>query len=243
MPSLSQKIAELLPDKPEFIDFLGLLQFKDRKIYGDEKNFILVSHTKKLACVYGKPEINLLRLAISPDSPIDILALPHSKEYLSTAFPQWRHETAILHEWQRVFPEEIPTGLTIRLLSQKEIEQIYGIDSTLKEELLNESENMEIGAVVVKGRPVCFCYANFLTEKYWDVSIDTLRNYRRKGYALACVKFMIEFHKNLKPAWGALASNQPSLKLANKLGFVPVAEQSLFLNPSKNTPIYMRSGL
>ncbi len=219
------------------------MQFKDCKTYGDEKDFILISQTKKLACVYGKPEINLLHRAIPSDSQIDILALPDSKEYLSATFPKWHLETAIIHEWQNVLDEETSTGLMFSLLSKKEIEQINDIDITLQKELLNEAENTEIGAVVVEGKPVCFCYANFLTEKYWDISIDTLPGFRRKGYADACVKFMIEFHKDRNPVWGALASNTPSLELAKKLGFVPVAKQALFLNPSQNTPIYLRSGL
>jgi predicted GNAT family acetyltransferase len=58
----------------------------------------------------------------------------------------------------------------------------------------------------------------------WDISIDTLAGYRNKGYAAACVAYMIELMRRQKkqPVWGSYETNEASLRLAAKLGFVAV---------------------
>jgi RimJ/RimL family protein N-acetyltransferase len=58
----------------------------------------------------------------------------------------------------------------------------------------------------------------------WDVSIDTLEEHRGRSLGAAAVRFMIEYMRGegRDPVWGALESNRASLRLAAKLGFVPV---------------------
>ena len=40
-----------------------------------------------------------------------------------------------------------------------------------------------IAVTFVENQPVSFCYAGAVTESLWDVSIDTLPEHRRHGYA------------------------------------------------------------
>ena len=69
-----------------------------------------------------------------------------------------------------------------------------------------------------------FCYSGWETESHWDVSIDTLEAYRRRGLgAAACVCLIRHFARLGKTAvWGSLESNPASIALAHKLGFTPV---------------------
>ena len=94
----------------------------------------------------------------------------------------------------------------------------------------NGAEQSLIAAAFVNRQPVSFCYAGAMTESLWDVSIDTLPGYRRRGYAALCVTYLI-YHmlaKGRHPVWQALEDNPASWRLARKLGFVPVDELALF---------------
>lgn len=81
-----------------------------------------------------------------------------------------------------------------------------------------------MAARFVDGRPVSFCYPCWSTEALWDISIDTVEAYRRRGCAADAVRFMIHHMRasGRDPVWGAVESNAASLGLAAKLGFEPV---------------------
>ncbi len=67
-----------------------------------------------------------------------------------------------------------------------------------------------------------------LVAHRWDVAIDTLEGYRRRGHGARCVAYMIEHLRPLRPVWRAENSNQASLGLAARLGFTPVDELPIF---------------
>ena len=80
------------------------------------------------------------------------------------------------------------------------------------------------------GRPVSFCYPVWRTETLWDVSIDTLESHRRRGFAAHVAGFMIDrmLEDGREPVWGAMASNEATLRLGRGLGFTPAAEIVVF---------------
>ena len=90
-----------------------------------------------------------------------------------------------------------------------------------------------MAATIVAGEAVSFCYAGSVTEQLWDISIDTLAEHRRRGYAALCVAFMVNHMRKQgkEPVWGALETNDASLGLAAKLGFVPVDRVVVFERP------------
>jgi RimJ/RimL family protein N-acetyltransferase len=100
----------------------------------------------------------------------------------------------------------------------------------LREELEDATRNGRIAAGLDDGAPVSFCYAGSVTETWWDVAIDTLPGYRRKGHAARVASFMIRHMtvKQLKPVWGALEQNPASWRLARRLGFVATDELAVF---------------
>jgi hypothetical protein len=112
----------------------------------------------------------------------------------------------------------------VRLLSPSEIDALVNLPFDLKEELTLAFRYSPVAATIAEGAPVSFCYAGSQTESLWDISIDTLADYRNKGYAAVCVAYMIELMSQQKkqPVWGALETNAASLRLAAKLGFVAV---------------------
>jgi RimJ/RimL family protein N-acetyltransferase len=80
---------------------------------------------------------------------------------------------------------------------------------------------------------VSFCYAASVTETLWDISIDTLDEYRGQGHAALAVAFMVRrmARQGKRPVWGAEESNTASMALARKLGFEPVDRLIVFAAP------------
>jgi len=70
-------------------------------------------------------------------------------------------------------------------------------------------------------------------RRLWDVSIDTLEPYQRRGHATQAAAFLIEHYRGLgkEPVWGALVSNHASRALAARLGFEEVGSLSIFSAP------------
>ncbi len=122
------------------------------------------------------------------------------------------------------------TAKIVRLLSPDELDAVRILPDELKNELTEASRYSPLSAVIVDGIPVSFCYAAAQTETLWDISIDTLEEYRNQGNGAAAVTFLIDHMKKLgkKPVWGAEDSNIPSLRLAARLGFVIVDKLIVF---------------
>ena len=51
-----------------------------------------------------------------------------------------------------------------------------------------------------------FCYAPYKTESWFDLSLDTLPEHRRAGYATSSAAHLIHHYlaQGKKPVWGAL---------------------------------------
>jgi len=141
----------------------------------------------------------------------------------------WRRERAILHSLAS-FPELSPLDddASIRLLASGDA--LDHVPRGLRHELTHARAMTATAAAFVDGAPVSFCYPCFTTESLWDVSIDTLEPYRRRGLAAHVVRFMIDHlrGRRLEPIWGALESNGSSLRLAARLGFTPVDGNVVF---------------
>jgi GNAT superfamily N-acetyltransferase len=145
------------------------------------------------------------------------------------ALPGWEALPVVAHllgESERL--PEAPEG-AVRFLSGPE--EIGRLPPGLRAELERALRGgTPVAAAFVGGAPVSFCYAGWETEGLWDVSIDTLDRYRRRGYAAWCAAYAIRHMRILgkQPAWHALESNTASMELAARLGFVPVDRFFLF---------------
>ena len=104
----------------------------------------------------------------------------------------------------------------------------------LSREVVREIEDLRgrepIGAILVDGHLASVCYPVLATERYWDVSVETVERFRRSGFAAAAfLRVEREMSaRGLEPAWGAYERNAASLALAAKLGFVRVGEVQAF---------------
>jgi hypothetical protein len=97
----------------------------------------------------------------------------------------------------------------------------------LAEELTSASRRgCSIWAAHVDGEPVSFAYAPWRSARWFDVSVDTVATARQLGLATITASAMIQSERaaGREPVWGADEANVASLRLAKRLGFVPVDE-------------------
>jgi len=66
-------------------------------------------------------------------------------------------------------------------------------------------------------------YSAFIFDKELELGMETVPEYRGKGFALHACSALIDYCllNNYEPIWACKLTNTPSYKLAQKLGFVP----------------------
>lgn len=197
--------------------------------FGDDlRHFAVFDPIADVGAIIGVPPIEQIRRleAMCSDQTV-LLASPQTAEELGQALSLWRCELAHLHELPST--EHLPDAPGVRLVSSTEI-QSMDLDDELKEEFQEAAGFSPLSVAFTNSQPASFCYAAWQTETLWDISIDTLPQYQRKGLASRNLAWMIRFLKETgrSPVWGALESNHASLNLARKLGFVEVDQICVF---------------
>ena len=97
---------------------------------------------------------------------------------------------------------------------------------TLPRALRGEFAAMDPWPVVVAGLAgesiACIASAFVETETYFDVSIDTVLDFRRAGFGASCAAGLMQHQaqRGKRPVWMVRAKNLASLALSAKLGFV-----------------------
>jgi len=231
-----QKIASTLPDNQLLLDTRGSLLSRPCELFGlTKESFVIRRFDTPLICIIGKPAVSAIQAAISKSvEEVEVLTYRESVAHVGSALKDWWREAAIIHEFSN--PPEIKEKIDgrVRLANENELFGLKNEFPELAKELLKAAPFSAIAAFFVNNKPVSFCYSTCESESLWDVSIETLPSYQRKGFAECCARFMIRqmLQKDKQPSWGALKSNTASLKLAEKLGFVPVGELYLFSRPS-----------
>jgi GNAT superfamily N-acetyltransferase len=199
------------------------------EILGDDlRHFAVYDPTAEVGAIIGVPPIEEIRRleAMCTEQSV-IVASPQTAEDLGQALSLWRCELALLHTLPNT--DRLPDAPGVRLVTAAEIQEME-IDAELKEEFSDAAAFSPLSVAFTNSVPASFCYAAWQTETLWDVSIDTLPPYQRQGHASRNLAWMIRFLRETgrSPVWGALESNEASLNLAQKLGFVEVDQICVF---------------
>jgi hypothetical protein len=229
----ARRLLDHLPDLPRWVEGRGMLLSGRGRIVargpapGDA---VLVADDAHLAVVTGSPGERELAVALGDLASVSTLVFPADDHGLSgmlrRLLPSWQEEEAVLHELvdARVRALRVPRGADARWLHDPASSRLAHLPGDLVTELGLAARVSPVAAAFDRGVPVSFCYAAWQTERWWDVSVDTVELHRRRGHAAAAASFLIEAFARAgkRPVWGALASNTASLGLARRLGFTPV---------------------
>jgi len=219
-----------IPDLPRWVELRSLLLEGSAVVHG-QLGACVVRGTgwgDGLLFAVGEPPLDVIQEAarLSPDA--ELLAVPESQPHVASLLGRPGLRAQIL----RLGEDRLPADLRgIRLLSPSDrhlLEQVP--EPPLRDELRLVPHHVPIAAAFVDGQPVSFCYPGSVTETLWDISIDTLEPFRRRGLASLAVAAMTAHQRRLgrEPVWGAADDNPPSLALAQKLGFEVVDEIFIF---------------
>lgn len=197
--------------------------------------FVALHADDDQAVIVGRPERELIQNAAAVAR--ELLAVPENADWTAAALPGWQQEVATIYTaatLDRI--RAVPPGI-VRQLTSEELFRIPDRHGVLRDELLVEAlAGTPVFAAFAGHQPAAFCYAGSVTERWWDISIDTLEPFRRQGYAAQCVAHVIQHmtERGRMPVWGALESNTASARLATKLGFNPVDTLIVF-SPAEET--------
>lgn len=254
-------LATRLPDTAHSVDLRGLLLSGRCRVFPEwpaaGEGFVARSVDFPFAAVAGRPSSEAVLAAVEgadaaatawagegSEGEWHMLVAPEAAEAVHAMLPQeWKRRGVVLHTLAGGVPSagEAPPGVEIRLAPEGHAAAGFDLShlpAGLDREYAGEHvARQPMAAAFVDRRPVAFCYAPFVTETLWDVAVDTLPPFRRRGLAAACFRALavhLAAERGLAPVWGALAENRASLRLAVKLGFAPAAELvSLVLEPDR----------
>lgn len=236
-----------VPDLPAWVDVRGALLCGRSTVFADGAPgaFAVATPDVPLVSIVGRPGTQIVAGAIAfterlaGETPVLIVDLSAATDLQSTLVGWGRH-TAILHA--RGTAARAPGAAAARVehaaVDVRWIEPgttdvealLAGVPDDLGDEIVGAAQHTAVACAWVDGRAAAFAYAPWCTEQWFDISIDTIEEFRRRGLARACADALIARHAagGRQPVWGALADNEPSLALARALGFEAVAEVAIF---------------
>jgi len=239
MTSEAGRLARALPDVPRWVETRSMLLSGECEVLGLEEKGGLSFVVREpgadpvYASVVGRPSEDAIAVAVAHTCERgEVLAVPEGCSYVAAVLRGWSSVNAVLHTLGDAPRLPAASEGSVRLTSS--LEALGSLPPGLRSELEDAVEISPVAAAFIDGRAVSFCYAGAQTEGLWDVAIDTLEEYRNRGHAGRCVAYMIEHmrRRGKRPVWGAEETNQASLSLASKLGFVPVDELIVFHAPA-----------
>jgi RimJ/RimL family protein N-acetyltransferase len=229
-------LAAELPDIPRWIETRAMLLSGRARLFGGSdvrEGFVvrLCDNGLCAAAVVGSPGPDAVREATA-DTPkkMPVIAQTENADALVGALQAWHRCTAVLHVLRDTTTPVVHDDENLRVLLPDEEHRLRHLPADLRAEMTTALRSCPIMCAFVDDRPVSFCYPCWRTETLWDISIDTLAEHRGQGYAERCTRAMIVLmrRQGLEPVWGAMEWNEPSLRLAAKLGFVAVDRVQVF---------------
>jgi hypothetical protein len=204
-----------------------------------ESGFVAQLYSGALAVVsvVGRPPGAAIAEAVAQATDLTpVFAHPenarHVAEALASCAPSeggrpWAPERVLFHRLPGLAAPHVDDG-RVRLLRADD--PLDHLPSGLRYEIAHARERSPIAVAMDGATAVSFCYACWITDLLWDLSIDTLEAFRRRGLAGRAARFLIAQMSDTgrNPVWAALESNAASLALGRKLGFVPAGENVVF---------------
>lgn len=247
-----------MPDEARWVDLRGLLLSGRCRAWavGDPaeggEGLVARSYDHPFVSVRGEPSAALAAavtaaLAGGGEAP-EVLAAPELGGWLGEILPGRDCGGVIFHRLPQPVPasaaaEPVPGFEIVRLApdARPPAPGLGDLPPALRSEIatyLAQVRPLYAARLAGGSRLVSFCAAPLVTETLWDVSVETVDGFRRRGLAGACFTALASWmarERGLQPVWGAHADNPASLALAARLGFAPVAELVVLRPPARTS--------
>ena len=211
MADLREQLLQVLPDGPSTVQMRALLELGETQFFGDVEGAAFAHAEAALGVLHGRPTAKTLhefRLAcgqppeLLAHAPIELEGYDWHPLSLSSTGGEGRGEEA-----NRLTPELWPR-----------------VPAHLSTTLANAMERRAVFCLQVDERPVSFAWAPLKSEAWFDVWVETLPEFRRRGLGrrVAAAVIRHERSEGRSPVW--CASDEASLALGRALGFVEFAQ-------------------
>jgi hypothetical protein len=256
-PRFTRLALTRVPDEPRWIDTRGMLLSGRARVEAahgrTDDGFLVLVADSALASIVGHPDDALIAAsAVNMTGGVNVLAQMEDADHAARALSGWRRRRALIHVLPGIAAWEHGTEPGTRVFTAQTAPQFDHVPDATRRELLDALRGrttsrfvpgelphagpvarrltVPMAAAWADGRPMSFCYPVWQTESLWDVSIETLEGYRRRGLAARAARTMIRYmrRRGRAPVWGALETNVPSRSLAARLGFVENAGIAVF---------------
>ena len=226
-------LAAALPDIPCWVYARSLLKSgaSQVRLAADRDAALILDATA--AALVGRPDPLLLREALAGDPPGPALLVQDDAVLaVRTVLPGWISRPFIVHALPQPYPANAPPAEGVIVSAPLDPTVLDGLPDDVRADALDAAA---AAVRVVDGVPVAVCAVSDLTEGLWDVGIDTVEPARRQGHATAAFRALATAMaaQGRQPVWAAYEDYAPSLTLAARLGFRPVARMVELLPPQR----------
>lgn len=236
---LAVSLAASLPDSPRFVETRAMLGCATAVVSGGRSphdGFVVrvLEGARSALAVVGRPDADLIvRATAGMTDMTPLVAQADNAGHVGRALEQapspWQHERVVIHVAAGHPPlPPLPAGADVRLVRPDD--PLEHLPPGLGHEMRHARLIAPVAGVFVGGLGVSFCYPCWMTESWWDVSVDTLEEHRGRALAGHAARFMEDHMRRQQraPVWGAVESNAASLRLAARLGYQAVDETVVF---------------
>ncbi|HEX6883318.1 MAG TPA: GNAT family N-acetyltransferase [Planctomycetota bacterium] len=230
------ELAAALPDLPRWVAPRGLLlDGRCEVLFGPEgrkgAGYVVLEREGGEAFAVHRPVASLAaQLAAREPRVRSVVAPVENAESWRALLGGWREQPAVLHVHPA--PETLPEpAWPTRFLTLDDLAALGEVPDALGQELARALQRGPVAAAFEGPRAVSFSHAAYRTERWFDLSIDTLESHRRRGFATAAAAFLVRhmLPQGRRPVWGALDADVASIALARKYGFRAVDRLMVFV--------------
>jgi len=249
-----------VPDLPQWVDTRGMLLTERATVsFPQPPQFTVDGFVVELAAralisvVAGPPAGLIAERAHALRGEVNVLCAVDSVAVVCAALPRWVQRRVRLQALPGIMAWEEAADRDTSVFTLGDAPPLAHVHEALRAELVDALEGhptarfvpgalpprqpvdaspspIPIAAAWIGGRPVAFCYPVLQSETLWDVSVDTLPEFRGRGMAGRAARAMIRHMRGSgkAPVWGAVETNTASLSVARQLGFEPAGELAVF---------------
>jgi hypothetical protein len=210
-----------LPDEPRWVEANALLASGEAWLAAAGDGVLLGHDGARLLIATGDVDAGVVAEQVVARDGWTLLAPPERDDVRAALVARgWWVEAARLFTLPE--PDELPDDDGAGPLPDGAA--LDHLPPPLAAEIAMAAKRATVWTAIVDEAPVSFAYAPWRSRRWFDVSVDTVPGFRQLGLAtrVAAALIRAERSSGREPVWGAVESNDASLRLAARLGFVEV---------------------